>query len=258
MSEKTKRNKLPLFPTLGAVLKKTFKQLYGAMGFSFLLSLAVFIVSLPMIMAGFGALGYLGAGGKQPDYQMLLPLAVFTMVLLSIWNGLVAAPVTTALYGLYEIQKVDYPNWRNFGTLFRKNYKRSAAVYLVYSFVVTIFLINILIGFSAKNMLLFIAGIFSLYILILAAMLQFYFHPLIHLDNSFKKVIRKSFLLVLDNIGLSFWFTVFLGLAPFLLLMIPIPIVVSVLLIVLMFAYGAFIIYLTSHGFEVIYNKYDE
>ena len=251
--------KLPLFPTLGNVLGKTFKQLYGAMGFSFLLSLAVFIVSLPMIMAGFGMLGYLGAGGKHPvDYQIVLPLMVFTMLLLSLWNGLVAGPVTTALYGLYEIQKVDYPNWRNFGSLFKKNYKRSAAVYLVYSLVVTIFLINIMIGFSAKNILLFIAGIFSLYILLLAAMLQYYFHPLLYLDNSFKKVFRKAFLLVLDNIGLSFWLMVLIGLAPFLVLMIPVPIVVSLLMIVFMFAYGAFIIYLTSHGFELIYNKYDE
>lgn len=248
--------KLPLFPTLGDTLKKTFKELYGSMGFSFVLSLLWFAAYLPIIFI-FISIYFnptLLSKVQQPGDIFILFFGI--SLVSSIWNGLVAGPVTTALYGLYENRKSDYPNPRMFFQIFKKCYTRSAGVHFVYSLVVTALLLNFVIIFTQPTTLMLIAGIISLYMLFFLILLQFYFHPLLFLDNSFKKVVKKSFLLTMDNLGLTFWYAAIIGLLPVLTLFIPQ--IMPVTMLILFFIYGAFIIYIINHGFETIYAKYDE
>jgi len=88
----------------------------------------------------------------------------------------------------------------------------------------------------------------SLYTIGLLLLMAYYFVPLIYLENSFKKIWRKSMILLFDNFGLTF----FCGLTIFLFFILS-----SVLFILLPLVFGAFLVYLFQNGFQPIYDRYD-
>lgn len=241
--------KLPFFRTLGNTLKNTFKELYQQMGFSFLMSFIWFLVYSPVIIFGGTMVQYLfKTKTAQPgDFYLMMVWFCFAT---GVWSSFLAGPVTSSLYMLYQAKKEEYPSIKMFFDFFKKIYWRSAAVHGVFFSCVTVLVFNLMISHVNNSILLLLSGIISFYFLLYILMMSFYFHPLIQLDNSFKKVVRKSFLLVLDNFGLSFIYTFILEFLLLISLLIP-PIAV-----LLLFFYGAFQIYLISHGFEVIYDKY--
>jgi Predicted integral membrane protein len=241
--------KLPLFPTFGNVLKKTFVELYNSMGLSVLISCTWCLGFLPILFMMYGLWGGLANAHGLQTYGERFAFLVFGSLIVVFWNGLVTGPLTTAWYSLYQARKTDYPSFKLFKQIVKKIYWRSAVIHWLFSAVALILFLNIIIALRNANLLLVVAGVLSAYILFLACLASFYFHPLIHLDNSFKKVIKKSFLLTLDNFGLSFWFSLFLGL----MFLLSISLIFPLLLI-----YGAVAVYVTDNGFEPIYQKYDE
>jgi uncharacterized membrane protein YesL len=241
--------KLPLFPTLGSTLKKSFMELYSSMGLSILISFTWFLGYLPILFMIYVLWGALNTTHGLVTFNDRFMFYIIGSLGIAFWNGLLTGPLTTAWYGLYQLRKTDYPSFKSFLQIFKRIYWRSASIHWTFSFVIIILLLNATIAVRNSNLLLIISGILSVYVLFLVILTSFYFHPLIHLDNTFKKVIKKSFLLVLDNIGLSIWFSAFLGL----MFMIGIGLVFPLLLI-----YGALVIYVIDKGFELIYQKYDE
>jgi uncharacterized membrane protein YesL len=241
--------KLPLFPTLGVTLKKTFGELYSSMGLSILISCTWFIGYLPILLILYGLWGGLTTIHGLQALNDRLMFFILSSLIIAFWNGLLIGPLTTAWYGLYQVRKTDYPSIKSFTQIFKKIYRRSACIHWLFSLVITILLLNVTIALRNSNLLLTVAGIISAYVLFLIILTSFYYHPLIYLDNTLIKVVKKSFLLVLDNIGLSIWFSVFLGL----MFVISIGLVFPLLLI-----YGAVVIYVIDKGFELIYQKYDE
>ncbi len=119
---------------------------------------------------------------------------------------------------------------------------------LVFSIAVALLLMNIWIMLGAKSILLLVAGVISVYVLFALWLMQFYIAPLIYLGNSFKKVMRKSFLLTMDNFALTFSFSLILG------ILFIVSVIIPILAILL---YGGLLIFIMDQGFEVIYNKYD-
>lgn len=240
-------NKLPLFPTLGKTLKHTLSEVYSSMGFSILLSLIWFISYLPVLII-FSVTVQSLFQVKSGQFGEVAFFAVFGLLGAAFWNGLIAGPLTTSIYGLYQLRKVDYPSCKSFIELFKKVYWRSATIHWIFSLGITVLVANLLIALLETGFFLKLAGIISLYFLFFIVLMPFFFHPLIYLDNKFKAVFRKSFLLVLDNFALSFFFGI-LSLF-FFLLCIAIP-------FLLILCYGALMIYLINYGFEAIYNKYE-
>lgn len=235
--------KLTLFPTFGRTVKKSLVELYTSMGFSFLLSALWFIGFLPILLM----LGLLIAAGETQ--RELFSFLIIDLLGISFWNGLVSGPLTTALYGLYQVRKTDYPSIKAFWLVLKKVYWRSAGLHWVFSLAATVLIFNIIMALSSfKNYTLLIPGVLSVYILFLVALAFYYFHPLLYLGNSFKKVVKKSFLLVLDNMGLSLFFALFFGI---------IFLISAVLVFPLFVLYGALVVYITDNGFEAIYQKYD-
>lgn len=252
--------KLPLFATMGDVLKKSLLEIYSSMGYSLMVSVIHFCGALPMIWAGLALLNFIGKSGPHANLKNIIPLifpVIFpSLILISVWNALISGPLGVSLYGLYEVRKTDYPNFRMFWDIFRKHYRRTVGVYLVFWLAATLLATNILIALTPfSNLLIGISGLFSFYVLLFLGIMHFYIQPLIYLDNTFKKVFRKSFLLTIDNIGLSFWFGLIFFIVP--MMFFVLPTVIPFLIIILMLIYGAFVLYVTNHGFEVIYNKYE-
>ena len=241
--------KLPLFPTLGQTLKKSLIELYSAMGFSLLISATWFVVYLPILLLIFSFLGSLNTAHGLVSFSVRNLFGLISLFLISFWNGLLIGPFTTAWYGLYQARKTDYPSFKLFFQIFQKVYWRSAAIHWVFSLIVSVLILNVTIAMRGSNLLLTISGIISAYVLLIVVLTSFYFHPLIYWIIHLKKWPKKSFLLVMDNIGLSIWLSAFLGL----ILLISISLVIPLLLI-----YGALMIYVIDKGFELIYQKYDD
>lgn len=238
--------KLPFFPTLGRTLKNAFVGLYGALGFSMLMSLIWFLPYLPMVIVVAGVVLIPNTAKLAPGE--IFSLRILAFITVAIWNSFVAGPITTALYGLFQERKTDYASIPMFFRLFKKFYWASVRITLVFSIAVTLLLMNIWIMFNTPNILLMVAGVISIYVLIALWLMQFYVSPLIYLGNTFKKVIRKCFLLTMDNFALTFAFSLILGILLILSVILPI---FAVLL------YGGILIFIMDQGFEVIYNKYD-
>ena len=241
--------KLSFFATFGNTLKKTFVELYASMGLSVIISFVWCLSFLPILFALYGLWGGLATAHGLSAGGDRLVLFLLGSLFIAFWNGLLTGPLTTAWYGLYQIRKTDYPSIKKFGQIFRKYYWRSASIHWLHSIIIVILLLNIVIAFRNTGFLLTIAGVLSAYMLFLFSLISFYFHPLIYLDNSFKKVVKKSFLLTMDNMSLTLFFSIFMGL----MFLLSIGLVFPLLLI-----YGAVVIYVIDFGFEPIYQKYDE
>ncbi len=233
--------KLPLFPTLGKVLKTSFIEAYRSLGFTFLISLIwqigyllMFFAASPILMIG---------SQKNSGGSVILGMLAVTVV-----NALLLGPLTVTLYGLYQQRKAGYPTFKTFIDIFKKVYLRAAGINGLLWLINTLFVFNMVTAFPSQNLLLKISGLFSLYCLLFGAMMPFFFHPLIYLGYGIKKTIQKAFILILDNFGLSFWLNLFLG----------VLLAASTLFIFLLFLYGGLMIYILDAGFGAIWDKYDE
>jgi uncharacterized membrane protein YesL len=241
--------KLPLFPTLGKVLKKSFVELYQSFGVTLLLSLIWVPGYFLLLMAASPLL----LGMKQNAVPNGLPsYGVMALLGITVVNALWAGPITTALYGFYQERKTGYPNLKTFLSLFKQHYLRSAGVHAIYWVAITLLGFNLISAIVHSNFFFKISGMFSAYCLFFLSLMPFFFHPLLFMKNSIFKTIKKSALLLLDNFGVCFWLNLVLGILLVGSLAFP-P-----LMVFLMFAYGAFLIYVVDSGFEAIWAKYGE
>lgn len=234
--------KPPVFQTIGKSLSGSVVELYHSLGFSVLIDLGWFVAYLPVIIVINLCLPQIRQTGD------VIPLISIFLTFFCLWNSLAAGPIVTTIYVFYQERKEEYPNFKSFLQLFKKFYGRSVSINGIFSLGISLLAMNILMAFLTKQLLFLVAGMVSLYILIFIIMMSFYFNPLMHLDNSFRKVLRKSFLLVSDNLGISFGMIVVLG------LILALSILFSFLF---MLVYGPIFIYFIDRGFEAVYNQYE-
>ncbi|HEY8464553.1 MAG TPA: hypothetical protein VIM29_11165 [Bacillota bacterium] len=241
--------KLPFLPTVGKSLKNSLSELYQAMGYSFITSLVWFLAMIPvcyLLLTLIVALPQIIEQSKQINEAAMFVFVI--SLLISTVNGLLVGPVTTALFGLYQERKTDCPNLKSFFKLFKQFYWLAARVFLVFSLVVSLLVFNLILMLGEQSLLIYISGVFSFYGLCLSMLLSFYFHPLIFYKNKFKDVFKKAFLLLIDNLGVTFGF----GMVVILLFLASV-----ILLFPLFLLFGAFYIYFMDNGFELIYRKYE-
>ncbi|HYH05020.1 MAG TPA: hypothetical protein VEC37_18160 [Bacillota bacterium] len=241
--------KLPLFTTVGKSLKNALFELYHAMGYTLITSVIWFLGLMPigfLLLSLVSVLPQILKNSKQ-----LMDAGVFVFVIslvISVVNGLLVGPVTTAFFGMYQDRKEGYPNLKTFFKHFIRFYWLSARVHLVFSIIISLLVFNVMMMVVEPGLLLSVAGIFSLYGLFFLMLLSFYFHPLIFYKNNFKGVFKKAFLLLIDNFGVTFGF----GLSLLIMFLLC-----SALLFPVVLVFGAFYIYFIDNGFELIYGKYE-
>lgn len=241
--------KIPTFPNIWKSLKVTFKEIYHSLGFTTITSSIWFICYLPILVVTLSTANYL----ISPQFKghPITDAAAFApslFLLITIWNGLLAGPVTTAIYGMYQVRKEELVNVRTFFTMFKKFYWRSACVHWISSLITTMFVFNVTIAVRRGGFAIIIAGIISIYSWFFLTLMTAYYNPLLYLDNKITKVLRKSFLITLDNFAFSFWQGLILA------VLFCFCLVVSFLLILV---YGAFLIYFVNSNFDIIYNRYE-
>lgn len=241
--------KLKVFPTIGMVIKNTFKEIYQSFSYSVLVSIIYGTVNIPIlliIVAFFSMVA--GGSGKNITANELFSMFLWTMILGAIWNTFVVAPVTTAFYSLYQVKKESYPGIKTFFGLLGKYYRPAIAVNGLFSLIFILLSMNVMIGLLERSTLLFVTGMVSFYIQIFIGLMSFYFAPLIYLNNGIKKTIKKAFLLVLDNTLLTIALMLVLGILFGVTILFP---------VFWFLCFGAILVYVTDLGFNAIYNRYD-
>ncbi|NLW47951.1 MAG: hypothetical protein GXY86_11525 [Firmicutes bacterium] len=242
--------KLPIFPTLANSIKNAFKETYQSFAFSTVTSVISAICSSPIFLIVYATFIFIGNSTKNniPPSELFQTL-IMGLILCGVWNTIVVAPITTAFYCLYQTKKEGYPSFKIFINLLLKHYRASFTVNGLYSLALILLFINILIAMMERTMFFFIIGMFSFYLLIFLVLMSFFFAPLIHLNNSIKKTLKKAFLLVMDNTLMTVLLILFLGV--FFVIAIALPIIWFIV-------FGAILVYVTDLGFYAIYNRYDD
>lgn len=111
-------NKLKVFPTIGMVIKNTFKEIYQSFSYSVLIGIIYGIISIPTLLIIVASIS-MAADGSQNSITAneLFSIFVWAMILGAIWNTFVVAPFTTAFYSLYQVKKESYPGIKTFFNL---------------------------------------------------------------------------------------------------------------------------------------------
>ncbi|HOL10872.1 MAG TPA: hypothetical protein PLZ08_08565 [Bacillota bacterium] len=237
---------LPVLPTFWDTFKQSFLQVYERLGFSVVISLIWFFAHLLVFLFIPTSLIQLLIPMVKPGAQVANNILA-SMVLYSVWNGLVTAPLTTALYGIVHESDETALEIKDYFRIVRQHYWSSVKVGLVFGLIVTLLFLNIVNSVIGNNLLLTILGNVSFFILFFLLLMQFYFAPLIYYKNNLISIAKKSFYLAGDNFGFTFVSLVML----FVLMALSFG-----ALLPLVFAFGAFITFYINIAYEAIYKKY--
>ena len=241
--------KLKVFPTIGMVIKNTFKEIYQSFSYSVLISLVFGILSIPILAIIFDAFQQIVNNSTTGiTLNGLFGIFIGTLINISIWNVLVMAPLITAFYSLHQVKKESYPGVKTFFSLLWKYYLPSITVNGLFSLAFILLFMNVMIGLIGRSNLLFIFGMLSFYLQLFISLMSFYFAPLIYLNNGIKKTIKKAFLLAMDNTLLTIALMLVLGILFGVTILFP---------VFWFLCFGAILVYVTDLGFNAIYNRYD-
>jgi len=245
------KEKLPLLKAYGTVLKTATTELYQSMGYMLLVSLIWFVATLPMTVIIFCFTVFAAQSLLKADQEAMtavLPLFNTTMLIVAVWNTLVAGPATTALYGMHQVRKESYLEKKTFFEQFKKFYWSSFKVYGAFSFGLVLLILNFIITLIETSFLMKIVGLITFYLIVLVFLMSFYLSPLIYYKHKFTDVFRKAFLVMMDNFGL----TLAVNLTIALIYVLSVPSV-----ILLLFLYGAFYLWMTDSAFDLISERYE-
>ncbi len=242
-------NKLPVFPTIGMIIKNVFKEIYQSFSYSALTSMVYGTVSFPILLIVFATFSMIADGSKKNiNASEMFSIFIWALMLGAIWNTFVVAPITTAFYSLYQNKKESYPGFKTFFSMLWKYYRPSITINGLFSLAFILLFMNVMIALLQRSTLLIVTGMVSFYLLIFIGLMSFYFAPLIYLNNGIKKTIKKAFLLVLDNTGMTIVLMLILGILYGLTMIFP---------VFWFLIFGAILTYVTDLGFNKIYDRYD-
>lgn len=168
------------------LIKKTFFDMWDnmfrvlIMNLGFLAVLAVLFVLAPL------------AGAIVP---LALVIAAMGVAALAVYAGGVSRMCA-------DIADYKQPGFADFWTYLKESVSSSLLLALTVVAVVVVFIVDLQFYASVKNLLSLLAFALLVWVTVACALALQYFFPIrARLDKKFRKLIRKSFLLLLDNPG---------------------------------------------------------
>lgn len=175
--------KVQLWP----IIKGAFIDIYDNLGWVLFVSAIWFGFAVPFMFA-------------------ILPgqLPIFLRVLLGT-SVIFLGPATAGAYYLANrLIKRESIEWRDYFFAFKKYFWRAEALIIIFILAIVVIVVDFMFYSQIQNIAIRILSILWLYILIFLGVMQTYMFPLlIEQDTGIKKVIVRSFLLSIDNIGVS-------------------------------------------------------
>jgi uncharacterized membrane protein YesL len=176
--------KVPIWP----IIKGAFIDIYDNLGWVLFISALWFGFAVPVVFAVL-------PGNLHTSLRVLLGISVIFL-----------GPATAGAYYLANrLIKRESVEWRDYFYAFKKFFWRAEALILIYILAIIIVVVDFMFYSQIQNIVIRILSIFWIYLLLFLGILQTYMFPLlIEQDTGIKKVIVRSFLLSIDNIGVSF------------------------------------------------------
>ncbi len=175
--------KVQLWP----IIKGAFIDIYDNLGWVLFVSAIWFGFAIPFMFA-------------------ILPgqLPIFLRILLGT-SVIFLGPATAGAYYLANrLIKRESIEWRYYFFAFKKYFLIVVALIVIFILAIVIIVVDFMFYSQIQNIAIRILSILWLYILIFLGVMQTYMFPLlIEQDTGIKKVIVRSFLLSIDNIGVS-------------------------------------------------------
>jgi hypothetical protein len=234
------RKKLPFWATIGKVFKETMREIRQSPG-------------VTGGMAALWCIPFFLAVAVPSDAFIFqhkleaIPALLYTLAWFAIFNTLLLGPLTTAFYAFFKEREEGYPDAGFLLKAFARYYLRSALTHLFFSAFGFLLVFNMTVAINEHQLMLRVAAFISLYVLLMLSLMAFYVHPLIVLGNKPRAVIKKSFLLVMDNSAFSWAFALILGFA-LILSVVILPLIVL--------CYGVFMVHIIRLGFAAIWSRY--
>lgn len=174
--------------SIWSIIKGAFIDVYDNLGWVLFISAIWFGFAVPVVFAVL-------PGNLHIIFRLLLGISVIFL-----------GPATAGAYYLAnKLIKRESVEWRDYFSAFKKFFWRSEALILIYLLAIAIVVVDFMFYSQIQNIIVRILSIFWLYLLLFLGILQTYMFPLlIEQDTGIKKVIIRSFLLSVDNIGVSF------------------------------------------------------
>lgn len=175
--------KVQLWP----IIKGAFVDIYDNLGWVLFVSAVWFGFAVPF---GFAIL----SGQLHPILRVLLGTSVIFL-----------GPATAGAYYLANrLIKRESIEWRDYFFAFKKYFWRAEALMIIFILTIIVVVVDFMFYSQIQNIVVRLLSILWLYILVFLGVMQTYMFPLlIEQDTGIKKVIVRSFLLSIDNIGVS-------------------------------------------------------
>lgn len=175
--------KVQLWP----IIKGAFIDIYDNLGWVLFVSAIWFGFAVPFVFAILPG---------QLHIILRIPLGISVIFL---------GPATAGAYYLANrLIKRESIEWRDYFFAFKKYFWRAEALILLFILAIIVIVVDFMFYSQIQNIAIRILSIFWIYILVFLGVMQTYMFPLlIEQDTGIKKVIIRSFLLSIDNIGVS-------------------------------------------------------
>jgi hypothetical protein len=199
-------------PRIGRALKRGFQSAYDSLGVVLLGSALWIIAAVLLAAGGVGLAGMLVERARGSGRLLLGLLSGVGMA------GVGTGPITAALFDhTRRLMAFDYPAWWEIGTSLARLWQRGLALAGLQVSISLVLAVDALYFLGQNSMLARLGGFLCLYPLLFwvgAALIQW---PLAvwRQDDPIRAVVRKSFLLLLDNLGYLFLFSVILAAASY-------------------------------------------
>lgn len=231
---------------LFALLKQTVSDIYNHLGYSMLVSVIWFFVTVPFFVI---ILNILLGSLEAQDHP--LALLLFLLVIGVPYTALILGPVHTALF--YQMNQVinNQAEFKGLWEGLRQHYWLAVRVYALFTGLLQFCLVDLIICFYVLDRFsLKIFGFVLFYLFLFFLISTLYLPGFIVLqNNTFKKVLKKTLILCLDNPLLT--------IGAFLILIV-VGVVATLITPLLLLFYGSCLQVMMLHLFNGVMAKYPD
>ena len=178
------KKKVALWP----IIKTSFIDIYDNLGWVLFTSAIWFGFVTPFLFA-------ILPGNLSIPLRVILSSSVIAL-----------GPATAGCYYIANklVKKDSFVEWKDFFYAFKKFFWRAEALILILIVAIVVLAANFIFYSQMQNTVMRILSILWLYIIIFLGIIQTYMFPLlIEQDTGIRKIIKRSFLLTIDNIGIT-------------------------------------------------------
>lgn len=242
------------------LFQKTAKNLYDHVTLTIGMS-AVWFGGTVLVVLGV-VLGLMKSPTHQANpFSNYLAAFIFALAAGTLMGALVWGPLNCGL--LYFAKKVqdNEARWSEFFQGISRNYGLACKVYAIFFFGMIFLLGDIYLAFMINNTVLKLAGVTAIYFAVFLLAMNFYIPGLIVFqeNNTVPKILRKAYLLTLDNALTNVVAGVTLLIVASIFLVLPF-LVTYLLFLIVSFAmfFGGFLLFYQSNLYHAVMERYDD